>query len=63
MTKKSKRVTLTASQCAVCECHDCTTRRRIVGGEPVMLCDDCRKQIKPVRKSLSHRETGREGQP
>lgn len=52
---------LIASKCANCGCHDCTTRRRIVGGEPTMLCDDCRKQIKPVRRA-SHRETEGRGE-
>lgn len=39
---------LTTGECAVCRCHDITTRERIVGGQPWQLCNDCRSQIKRV---------------
>lgn len=49
---------LTASRCAVCDCHDCTTKRRNVDHTYVRLCDDCYRLI--TIQMLSHRETGRE---
>ena len=54
-------VVLTASECAVCGCHDCTTKRRNVEHVYIRLCDDCYAGITQPAPALSHRETeGRE---